>query len=905
MDEEQNGIAAGDANGVDPYALDELLPAVYDDLRRLAGAVMRGEREGHTLQPTALVHEAYLRLAAQQGFRWQSRSQVLAVAGRVMRRVLVDHARARVAAKRGGHAIRVTMVGFEPENDQAIDVDRVKGLFAEALEMPEAQRRELVEQTASVDPTVAAELESLLAVHERAEGNRLALEHSTTGPVAGVVAGRSMVGRMVGAYRLLKQIGGGGMGVVYLAERADGQFDKKVAVKLIRPGMDTGEIMQRFELERHTLASLEHANIARLLDSGTTDDDQPFLVMEFVEGDPIDVFCDRNRLDTSARLRLLLTVCDAVQHAQRNLLVHRDLKPENILVTTSGAVKLLDFGIVKLLSPERIVPLTAASERIMTPGYASPEQLLGQPVSTASDVYSLGVVAYVLLTGHHPYVFTGPDPVNMARVVCEEPPRRPSTVVLTTQTEESGQAEDRPAPSPDVVAAAREGSVERLRRRLAGDVDLILLTALRKAPERRYASVGHLADDIRRHLDGLPIAARQDSILYRCGKFVRRHTLGTGAAATIALLLVGGVAAISWQAQVAARERDRARAEADKATAINEFLQGMLSSVDPQVMGRDVTVAEVLDRASSTAGGDLVGQPEIEATVRTTLGRTYQSLGRYQPADEQLSAALGLLQDLYGEDRAEVAAALTHLGSVRPDQGLLGEADTLYRRAMVIHTLAVLHHGRGELGEAETLYREALEITRRSQSDDSPATASCLHNLASVLHSRRQWAEAEPLYRQALALRLSLLGPDHPQVALTLADLADVLTKQGKLAEAEKLAREGLELDRRILPEDHPLLARTLIVLAEVLLARGDAVAAEAAAREALSLRQTILPPRHWLTANAEVLLGRCLAAQGRFVEAEELLVVGFRTLNEDRGSEHELTVAARQALAELQGKAY
>ncbi len=724
------------------------------------------------------------------------------------------------------------------------------------------------------------------------------------------------------------------MGVVYLAERADGQFDKKVAVKLIRPGMDTGEIMQRFELERHTLASLEHPNIARLLDAGTTEDGQPYLVMEYVEGEPIDVYCESRRLDTSARLRLLVTVCEAVQYAHRNLLVHRDLKPENILVTSSGEVKLLDFGIVKLLSAERTVPLTAASERIMTPGYASPEQLLGRPVSTASDVYSLGVVAYVLLTGHPPYRLSGRDPRAMERVVCEAEPERPSSVILTVEDDEPGPVKRRPAPTPEEVAATREGSVERLRRRLVGDIDLIVLTALRKEPERRYPSVDHLAEDMRRHLEGLPIAARQDSVVYRCGKFLRRHTLGAAAGSVILLLLIAGVAATAWQAGVAARERDRARAEAQKAIAINDFLQSMLTSVDPELMGRDITVAEVLDQAALTVASDLAGQPEVEATVRTNLGRTYHSLGQYEQADLQLAAAVELTRSVYGVPHAETAAALTHLGILRHDQGQLDEADELYGQAMgiyedlgamsslqaaetlnaagalrraqgrdseaeqyyrqalglfrehlgnedrqvamVTHNLAVLHHGRGELAEAEAHYREALDITRNTHGEDSPAVARCLHNLASVLHSREQWAQAELLYRQALDLRRSLLGPDHPQLALNLVDLADVLTAQGKLDEAETLVREGLDLDRRILPETHPLLARALVVLAEVTLARGDPAAAQSAASEALSIRRATLPPHHWLTANAEVLLGRCLSAQGRFAEAEALLLAGL-----------------------------
>ncbi len=834
--------------------------------------------------------------------------------------------------------------------------DLVKTVFSRALEIPEESRAAFVADACSGDAGVQAEVESLLEAHLLAE-----MEAGTADArpaFAGAVPGASMVGRQVGAYRLVELIGAGGMGMVYLGERADGSFERRVAVKLIRPGMDTGDIVRRFELERHTLARLEHPHIARLLDAGTTGAGQPYLVMEHVDGEPIDVYCDSRRLDVSARLRLLLDVCDAVQHAHRNLVVHRDLKPGNILVTGDGTVKLLDFGIGKLLSPDPTAEPTRSSTYVMTPGYASPEQLLGRPVSTATDVYCLGVVAYELLTGHLPHPLAGSTLVEIVQAVSERPPRRPSSVVLKTEAVRPG-AEDGQAPvTAEAVAASREESAERLRKRLAGEIDLILLTALHVDPERRYPSVGHLAEDIRRHLEGLPIAAHPDRAGYRLRKLLGRHRLGAAAAAVIALLLAAGVAGTAWQAGVAAEERDRARAEARRAVAVTEFLERMLTSADPWVMGREVTVAEVLDRTARTVGAELRDQPEIEATVRVALGRTYQSLGRYDPAEDQLERAAELVRSVHDDGHPEAAEVLGSLASLRHDQGRLEEADHLCARALEIlertgaastlaaadilnscgalrraqgrddeaenlyrtalrivsdspdprgmdvamlsHNLAVLHHGRGELDEAETLYREALNVTRSLHGDDNPAVASCMHSLASVLHSRGEHAEAESLYRRSFDLRRRLLGPDHPAVLLSQVDLAELLADRGDVATAGGIAADALALSRRVLDRGHPLHARTLVVAAEVALAAGDPVAAEEAARESLEIRRSALGPEHWLVANAEVLVGRSLAAQRRYDAAEELLLRGREILAADRGDDHELTVAAAEALAAL-----
>jgi serine/threonine protein kinase len=423
-----------------------------------------------------------------------------------------------------------------------------------------AAREAFLDRECHGDENIRQEVERLLSARER-------LPEFLAGPLLGpaprafdptMKPAQGMEGRQLHAYKLIREIGQGGMGTVYLAERVDGAYSKQVAIKLVRPRMNNAEILERFRREREILASLDHPNIARLIDGGSTEEGLPYFVMEFVEGQPINRWCDDRKLNVSQRLELFRKVCDAVQYAHQHLVVHRDLKPGNILVTAGGDVKLLDFGIAKLVGPEQAGELaaTVTMTQIMTPQYASPEQVKGDAISTLTDVYSLGVVLYELLTGHRPYHLLRAAMHEMVRVISEEEPTRPSDVVTTTEERPEGEQGKQPI-TPETISEVREGALNRLRKRLQGDLDSILLTALRKEPSRRYSSVESFSEDLRRHLENRPVSAREDSVWYRVSRFVHRHPVGVAAGALLALSVAAGLLTVLWEMRIALDARQQ------------------------------------------------------------------------------------------------------------------------------------------------------------------------------------------------------------------------------------------------------------------------------------------------------------------------------------------------------------
>ncbi len=473
---------------------------------------------------------------------------------------------------------------------------RVESVLDAALELDPALRPDYLMTSCQGDLELRAEVERLLHSCARAEGLLAGAAPAAFGALLQSPGDEAIPEGRIGPYRVLGVAGRGGMGVVYLAERADDQYRKRVALKLLRRGLDDPHLVRRFLEERQILAALDHPHIARLLDGGVTSDGLPWFALEYVEGEPIDRSCDRRRLPVEQRLRLFLAVCDAVQYAHRNLVVHRDLKPSNILVTPVGKVKLLDFGVAKLLAGGEApdTTLTRAGWRAMTPEYASPEQVRGEPVTVASDVYSLGVVLYQLLAGQRPYRLRNRVPNEIERVVLEEQPGPPSAAAAR------GDAE---------AAGARGTTSDRLRRRLAGDLDLIVLQALRKEPERRYPTVDRLASDLRRHLQGLPVSAAPDRWHYRARKFARRHLVGVSAAIGFVLLLAGFAALTGLQSARTARERDRAE-------RVSAFLTELLRSPDPfRGRGAAITVREVLDSAVQRLPRELGRQPGLQADL--------------------------------------------------------------------------------------------------------------------------------------------------------------------------------------------------------------------------------------------------------------------------------------------------
>lgn len=443
---------------------------------------------------------------------------------------------------------RLATLGFVMTPERQAQIRRV---FEAAAAMEREQRTAFLESECSSDDDLRREVTTLLEVQERIPDwlNKPLLGATRPSHATPQEHMPLLNGMKLGAYTLLREIGHGGMGVVYLAERADGAFQKQVAIKFLQPGLHTAEIIVRFQREREILAALDHPNIARLLDGGTTPDGLPYFIMEYVDGKPIHRWCDERKLSVTRRLELFRSVCSAVEYAHQRLVVHRDLKPSNILVTPDGVVKLLDFGIGKLLGPGRSVNVveTGALERLLTPAYASPEQVTGAAVTTLTDIYSLGVVLYELLTGHRPFRLERAALLELVRVISEEEPTRPSDIITTTDTVSE---EDEPPLSPGSVSQVREGDARRLQKRLQGDLDCIVLTALRKEPERRYRSVAAFSEDLGRHLQNLPVYAREDSFWYRAGRFVRRRPSDVLAGALIATSAGVGMITAVWQTRL-------------------------------------------------------------------------------------------------------------------------------------------------------------------------------------------------------------------------------------------------------------------------------------------------------------------------------------------------------------------
>jgi serine/threonine protein kinase/tetratricopeptide (TPR) repeat protein len=803
---------------------------------------------------------------------------------------------------------------------------RLQELFHAAAALPSEARPAYLEEACPDDPEMRREAMALLDGPAQ-DADSLADE---VREAVAVLTAEPKGPSRIGPYSLLRELGHGGMGIVYLAERDDDSYRMRVAVKVAR-GPISRPAQERLVAERQILASLEHPNVARLLDGGATSDGLPYLVMEYVEGEPIDAWCDRRQLTTDERLRLFRVVCDAVQHAHQNLIVHRDLKPANILVTGAGEVKLLDFGIAKLLKPELLThaaPHTTTSLRILTPDYASPEQVRGDPVTTASDVYSLGVVLYELLTGHRPFETRDRGAQELERLITGTEPEKPSAVVTRPL--------ERPAEgrvthvAPVEVSRARGTQPDKLRRRLRGDLDNIVLMAIRKVPARRYPSAFQLSEDIRRYLAGEPVQARRPTWSYRARKFVGRHRLAVAAASlSFALVLAFGVSRARLAADLA-RERDHAREEAETADRVAAFLEDIFRVADPGfARGETVTARELLDRGAGRIRRELQDEPRVQATLLVTIGDVYRHLGLYERAAPLLEEALAIRSRVLGEQNLDTATSLESLGVIERERGHYPEAQALLRRAVAVrerllgpdapgvaeslHDLARVLTFQGAYAEAEGLFRRALAIREASPSDPVPVTDT-LRGLAEVLKGEGRAAEAAPLAQravatlrqldgdqtialssalsllgrirldlgnltaagdlcgEALAIRRRVLGDDHPLVGLALSDLASVRLEQGEAAAAAKLEDEALSILVPVLGDDHVLVAAARDGQAQALEQTGALPLAETACQEALATRRTSLGEDHPDTLSSLELLGHIRLAQGRTTEAEAIL---------------------------------
>jgi serine/threonine-protein kinase len=719
---------------------------------------------------------------------------------------------------------------------------RAQELLAEALHLAPAERPEFLQGVCGGDVSLRALVDDLLRF-DAAEKPGLEplpaalLDEAGAGPAAVVSGERS--------YRLLSELGRGGFGTVFLAERADGQYRQRVAIKRLNLGaFASPTALVRLRQERQILARLAHPHIARLLDGGEMPDGAPFLVLEHIDGMPIDDYCDLQQLAVAERLRLFLAVCDAVEFAHRNLVVHRDLKPSNVLVDRSGQVKLLDFGIAKLLDPDEAPSMleTRRGEAPLTPRYASPEQVRGEAVTTATDVYSLGVLLYELLTGRSPYDEASGSAFALARAVCETDPPRPSTV------------------PPPGEAARRRRRRRRSGPRVDADLDAVVLKAMRKEPAERYRSAGALAEDVERFLAGLPVLARKGSASYRFGKLVRRHKLAFAGAAALVLVVVGF--SLSLALQLAETERQRAVAERqrDAAEKVGRFLAETFRLADPLAReGKELSAKQLLDRGAARIEAELGDQPEIKARLLLTMGRAYNDLGWFTDAERLLTAALALSQKSAPPNSDEIAEAALELGRLRMSQARFAEARVLMVRALAIREgvlpdddprlaeaingLANVSFRFGRYAEAAPLYERAVAVARRS--GDPGQLGRQLHNLAFDNQQLGRYERAAELHAESIDVLERAYGPDYPVLGWPLNNLGLVRMQQGRLEEAEALFTRTLRVAEKGFGKEHFHVAVPLSNLGALRARQGRAEEARTFFRRALALREGPLGPEH------------------------------------------------------------
>ncbi len=808
--------------------------------------------------------------------------------------------------------------------------ERVQTLFHDAAALPAAEQRAFLEAVCLDDSTLVDDTLSLL--DEDARGASL-LDRGLAS-AAHHIFDRSTpftpASDRLGPYRLIRVLGEGGMGVVYLAERDD--IDTMAAVKFLRDAWLSPARRERFASEQRTLAQLNHPMIARLYDAGALDDETPWFVMEYVDGVPLTDYCRAHRLSVADRLRLFRDVCEAVQHAHRHLVIHRDLKPSNVLVTTSGGVKLLDFGIAKQIES---LDVTAEQTRtgfpMMTPAYAAPEQVTGGRVGTHTDIYSLGVILYELLVGRLPFDLAERSPKEIAAIVTEREPERPSA-----------------APGADGAAAAASTAEW-------ADLDVLCLTAMHKDPQRRYHTVDALIRDLDHFLNGEPLEARPDTLRYRLGKFVRRNSTSVAATAAIVALAVGLVVFYTVRLSSA---RNAAIAQAERTDRIERFMLDLFNGGDASVGPADTLhVLTLIDRGLREAQS-LEAEPAVMAELDMTLGGLYQKMGSFARADSLMSAALATRRSVDGADHPDVAASLVALALLRIDQGKFDDAvkfagDGL---AMATRTLPADHpdvanadialgralEERGDYAQAipvlenaiaiygsapgaktadlatslsaladvqyysghypisDSLNRRALAIYRQLYGNNHPLVADIIVNLGASQYDRGNYREAEALDRQALAITRGFYGPDHYQTAANMTMLGRALLSEQRFDEADSLLRRALEIRERVYGPNHPLVASTLNELANIAMGRDRYDEAEPYFRRMLQIYRTAYGDKHYLVALATSNLATVYTARKQYPQAEKLYRDALAIYAETQGPTHTNTAIARIKLGRV-----
>lgn len=822
-------------------------------------------------------------------------------------------------------------------------------MFGRAVKLPPTERDQFVAKACGTDTELCAYILSLLQIDGGEDDVERTVVDAMQSAISGAIGQRDDIkGAVLGPYRVVQMLGSGGMGVVYLAERADKQYEQLVAIKLGRHRLVDQSAQQRLRVERQILANLDHPNIARLIDGGTADDGTPYIVMEYIDGVRIDTYCDRNRLTIDSRLKLFQTICSAVHYAHQNLVVHRDIKPSNILVTDDGTPKLLDFGIAKLIDAEGAEQdgLTREGASVMTPENAAPEQVLGQPLTTAVDTYALGGLLYTLLTGLPMYVLAGKQPAEMARIICQQVPELPSArlssmIARARRTQDKQQAERLAT-----IGADRATTVDRLAKRLRGDIDTIVSSALRKEPERRYRSVNQFAGDIRLHRESLPIEARSESWAYRAGKFVRRHAAGVATAVMVVSMLAAFAVVTSVQNQRIAAERDIAR-------EVSTFLEEIFESPDPEnARGANVTAREILDVGASRIDNGLNDQPEVRGALMATMGRVYLNLGEYEQSTSMLTRSLDVLRGELGVGdpnvlmnevalaeslfrQADYGRALELLERTLPQiesefganseevgRNLGVQVELRFRTsdfagaerdarrnvaiferfagekpvnfAVATNQLGKALQFRGDLAGSEVELRQALELLERHGGSNHPYLPYYLQNLGALLKSKGDLEEADLVLARAIAATRRIYGESHDLLGTTLVYQGMLLHDIGKFERAEQALREALRIDRSALGADHPSVGYDLTSLGALLHDKGKFDEARAALEEALVIYEAAYGKDNQFVASAMTELGAVLQSSGQAVEAVDLLERALTIREKDYTGDHAVLLSTR-----------
>lgn len=773
--------------------------------------------------------------------------------------------------------------------------ERAERIFHACVERVPPDDDAVLAESCPDDPDLRATVEALLLAHRSdpafldAPVARVAMAGATDTAEAKLA---------VPGYRVVRPLGRGGMGDVFLAVQEGEGFQRPVALKLIQPGLASVEVMRRFRLERRILAGLDHPNIARLLDGGVAGDGRPFFAMEYVEGVPVDRYCDTHRLGVAARIALFETICRAVQHAHENLVLHRDLKPANVLVRDDGVPKLLDFGIAKVLAldPGDDTGVTRTRTRALTPEHAAPEQLTEAAPSAATDVYGLGVLLFELLTGTRPFRRGTGSWRELEEAVLADAPPLPSEAVLA-----GVDAGDR---------AARRGTDPRaLARRLAGDLDTIVSKALRKEPERRYTSVAALAEDLSRHRRRLPVRARPDTLGYRTSRFVRRHLVPLGAGVAVAVALVGATTVSAIQSRRAQAESRRAQAERDKALEVRSFLLEMFGATGAsRDVGGTVTARELLDRQAEALESGAGLNPELLAEMTSVLAEGYDRLGLLAPAARLAERALELRREHLPPAHPDVARSMALLGWIRHEEGDAEAADSLLRTAVArldlataneaalaraLNDLGVHRESVGDFEEAEALYDRALEIRRDLLGPEHRAVGVTASNLSVIRYRRADYAGAVEAAQEALAVMRRTLGPDHQRTTIVQSNLAAMQVALGDNRGAEAQYQELLRRQEALQGPEHPVTLQLLSSLATVHINLGRWEEAEERLRRLVEARTATLGAGHPLTADAMVDLAKALLGLGRTGEARALSEDALGRLDAGLGRGHPTTAGA------------